>query len=92
MSDKDFLNAPWNKSKLLTRVSVIDRFQDGSYTEEDATYFFNKYRPLVIAVGRKKGLNNEEIKELISCVFSKILAVFEKIAKGEKSEIIYARQ
>lgn len=92
MSDKDFLNAPWNKSKLLTRVSVIDRFQDGSYTEEDATYFFNKYRPLIIAVGRKKGLNNEEIKELISCVFSKILAVFEKIAQGEKSEIIYARK
>ena len=92
MNEKDFLNAPYNPSKLLTRVSVLDRFQNGTYTEEDATYFFNKYRPLVIAIGRKKKMSDEDIKELISRVFSKILAVFQKIAAGEQPEIIYARK
>lgn len=90
MSGKDFLNAQWNPSKLLTRASVIDRFQNGSNSEEDANYFFNKYRPLVIAIGRKKGMSDEDIEELISRVFRKIWISFQKIAAGERSEITCA--
>ena len=89
---KDFLNAPYNPSMLNTRVSVIDRFQQGNSTENDEFYFFNKYKPLVIAVGRKKRMSDEDIKELIFRVFDCVFQIFKKISAGEKKEITYARK
>ena len=43
MKEKDFLNAQYNPSGLMTRVSVIDRFENGTSTEKDGEYFYKKY-------------------------------------------------
>lgn len=83
----DSLYAPVNPSKWQTRLSVIDRFQHDGGTKEDEYYFFHKYRSLVIAIGRKKELSNDDIKELVSSVFSAVFAEFAKISSGEKPEI-----
>ena len=37
-------------------------------------------------------MDNEDIKELLSRVFSKMFAVFKKISEGGQAEIIYARK
>ena len=90
MKENDFLNANYNPSGLMTRVSVIDRFENGTSTEKDGEYFFKKYRPLIIAIGRKKRMSDEDIKELISRVFQGIMKTFRKIAEGERDEIQYS--
>ena len=83
----DSLYAPVNPSQWNTRLSVIDRFQHGKNTRDDEYYFFNKYRSLVIAIGRKKELSNDDIKELVSRVFQAVFEEFSKISAGEKPEI-----
>ena len=90
MKEKDFLNAQYNPSGLMTRVSVIDRFENGTSTEKDGEYFYKKYRPLIIAIGRNKRMSDEDIKELISRVFQGIMTTFLKIANGERDEIQYS--
>lgn len=84
---------PKNQSEFVTRVSVLDRFQNGTGTAEDEEYFFKKYVSLVAQNGYKKGLSEEDVEEkLIGSVFEKIFKLFEKISAGERSEIIYNRK
>lgn len=82
-----------NPSEYLTRVSVLDRFQNGSATAKDEEYFFKKYVSLVARNGYKKGLTEEDVEEkLIGSVFEKLFKMFEKISQGEREEIIYNRK
>ena len=83
---------PENPSGFLTRVSVLDRFQNGMATDIDRDYFAKKYLPLVFKIGRDKKMPEEDICELVSRVFEKIFEIFEKVSRGEREEIIYARK
>ena len=83
----DSLYAPLNPSIWQTRLSVVDRFQHGEGTKDDEHYFFHKYRSLVIAIGKKNNLSNDDIKDLVGCVFPAVFEEFAKISAGKKTEI-----
>ena len=84
---------PLNPSEYATRVSVLDRLQNGSATEKDEYYFYKKYVSLVDRSGKQKGLSDEDIEEkLIGSVFEKLFKIFNQISQGEREEIIYNRK